>query len=50
MSINNQMCVLKTIWFNEIGVCVSWYAIHLLNKLHKGKKCVIKVMIIGIVC
>jgi len=32
------MCVLETISFNEIKVCVSWNAIHLLNETtYEGK-------------
>lgn len=33
---NNQICALKTIWFNEITVCVFWNAIHLLNETTKS--------------
>jgi len=37
-SINNQICVLETIWFKEIEVCVSWNGIHHLNEITRREK------------
>lgn len=40
-SINNEMCDLKIIWFDEIKVCVQSIAIHhLIKNCIKKKKCV----------